>query len=63
MVGTATDGGRVPIDKVVVVSVAEAEVVVVAFVSMSKLVEQIPKIVIVITEGFRRSETANGRSN
>ena len=35
----------------------------VAFVSMSKLMEQIPKIVIVIIEGFRRSEITNGSSN
>ena len=64
MVGIATYGGRVAIDGVSMSkSAAEAEAIAIAFVSMSKSVDQIPKIDIVITEGFRRLETANGSNN
>ena len=63
MDGTGSDDGRVAMDGVVVVSATEAEAGVVALFSMREWVEKIPKIVIVITEGFRRSETTNGCSN
>ena len=63
MVGIATYGGRIAIDGVAVVSAAEAEAIAIAFVSMSKSIDQIPKIANVINEGFRRLETANGSNN
>ena len=46
MDGTGSDGRRVAIDGVVVVSATEAEAGAVAFVSMREWVEQIPKNVI-----------------
>ena len=66
MDGTVTDGWRVAVEGISIGGVVVAPTVeagAVTFVSISKSVDQIPKIVIVRNEGFRRSETINGGRN